>query len=126
MIFSFTKLLHHCAKVGRLPALRLIRSGRMDDRQPGAKRRKSGRFPPRLQLLRQAAQRTVHLHPALNPRAASVKQLIFEAIADKLTQNPGLRREDIIMNIVEPAPENWWIEGREINPRTGTDTRIKG
>lgn len=60
-----------------------------------------------------------------NARAAVTKQIIFETIADKLVAKPGLRREDIIMNINEPAPENWWIVGREVDPRTGNDSRIK-
>lgn len=60
-----------------------------------------------------------------NARAAVTKQIIFDTIADRLVESPGLRREDIIMNINEPAPENWWIVGREVDPRTGTDRRIK-
>ena len=59
-----------------------------------------------------------------NARAAVVKNIIFETIADKLVATPGLRREDIIMNITECAPENWWCDGREIDPMTGNDSRF--
>ena len=52
------------------------------------------------------SEKMIFVQVFFNARAASAKQIIFETIADKLTQNPGLRREDIIMNISESAPEN--------------------
>jgi len=65
------------------------------------------------------------IHFFWNARAAVTKQIIFEAIADKLVESAGVARDDFIMSIVEPAPENWWVTGRQVDPRTGTDARIK-
>ena len=70
------------------------------------------------------SERMIFIQFFWNARAAVTKQIIFEAIADQLVASPGLRREDIIMNIVEPAPENWWCEGREVDPMTGNDSRF--
>ena len=44
--------------------------------------------------------------------------------ADDLVASPGLRREDIMVTFAEVAPENWWLEGRRIDPATGTDARM--
>jgi 4-oxalocrotonate tautomerase len=74
---------------------------------------------------RPRSDKFLFVHFFWNARAAVTKQIIFETIADKLVEKAGVRRDDIIMNIVEPAPENWWIEGREVDPHTGTDARIK-
>ena len=60
-----------------------------------------------------------------NYRPAALKAALFEAIADNLTREPGLRREDIFMSISETTFENWWAHGRTIDPRTGTDARMK-
>ena len=56
-----------------------------------------------------------------------IVQLFFNAaqkIADNLVASPGLRAEDIMINIAEVAPETWWLAGREIDPATGTDARM--
>lgn len=29
-----------------------------------------------------------------------------------------------MLNVSEVAPENWWLEGRQIDPNTGTDARM--
>lgn len=42
-----------------------------------------------------------------NTRGIEQKKALFKAIADKLTAAPGLRPEDIFINLVEVAKENW-------------------
>ena len=42
-----------------------------------------------------------------NTRNIAQKQALFAGIVERLTQNPGLRAEDIFINLVEVAPENW-------------------
>lgn len=59
-----------------------------------------------------------------NARPAVVKERLMQNIADNLVLSPGLRAEDIMINIAEVAPETWWIAGREIDPATGTDARM--
>jgi 4-oxalocrotonate tautomerase len=40
-------------------------------------------------------------------RTVEQKKLLYCAIADRLSAAPGLRREDILINIVEVKKENW-------------------
>ena len=40
-------------------------------------------------------------------RATAVKQALFKSIADGLNEKLGLRREDVIINLVEVDRENW-------------------
>ena len=68
--------------------------------------------------------RGVFIQFVFNQRAASVKQALFAATVANLMRNPGMRQEDIYMNIIECAPENWWAYAREVNPVTGTDARM--
>jgi 4-oxalocrotonate tautomerase len=40
-------------------------------------------------------------------RTVDQKKAFFARIAELLSQNPGLRKEDIFINLVEVAKENW-------------------
>jgi 4-oxalocrotonate tautomerase len=40
-------------------------------------------------------------------RTLEQKKALFRRIADHLAENPGLRREDIFINLVEVKKENW-------------------
>ncbi len=42
-----------------------------------------------------------------NTRTLAQKQALFARISEWLTRDPGLRPEDIFINLVEVAPENW-------------------
>jgi 4-oxalocrotonate tautomerase len=42
-----------------------------------------------------------------NTRPVAQKQKLYQRIVEKLTKNPGLRPEDIFINLVEVLPENW-------------------
>jgi 4-oxalocrotonate tautomerase len=42
-----------------------------------------------------------------NTRPREQKQKLYRRIAEKLTGNPGLRPEDIFINLLEVLPENW-------------------
>jgi 4-oxalocrotonate tautomerase len=42
-----------------------------------------------------------------NTRPTAQKQELYRRIVAKLTENPGLRLEDIFINLVEVLPENW-------------------
>jgi phenylpyruvate tautomerase PptA (4-oxalocrotonate tautomerase family) len=42
-----------------------------------------------------------------NTRSVTQKKALFARIVERLTQDPGLRPEDIFINLVEVAPENW-------------------
>ena len=42
-----------------------------------------------------------------NTRTRAQKQALFARIVERLTKDPGLRPEDVFINLVEVAPENW-------------------
>ena len=42
-------------------------------------------------------------------RTAEQKKALFRRIADLLGENPGLRPEDVFVNILESAKENWSV-----------------
>ena len=61
-----------------------------------------------------------------NARPPALKAKFFDRVAHEITTRvPSHRQEDLLMCIVEVAPENWWAYGRTIDPVTGFDTRMK-
>lgn len=42
-----------------------------------------------------------------NTRSTAQKRALFVAINENLTRDPGLRPEDIFINLLEVLPENW-------------------
>ena len=44
-------------------------------------------------------------------RTIEVKKALYAAIANELSAAPGLRREDVLVNLVEVAKENWSFGG---------------
>ena len=44
---------------------------------------------------------------ANNTRTREQKKALYRRIVERLTEKPGLRAEDIFINVVEVAPENW-------------------
>ncbi|MFI6950432.1 tautomerase family protein [Streptomyces sp. NPDC050422] len=67
---------------------------------------------------------SVFIRMTFNHRPPAQKAALFEAIADRVTSATGMRREDVLMTVLETAAENWWVQGRIIDPETGFDTRM--
>src|SRR5579863_1326526 len=44
---------------------------------------------------------------ANNTRTTEKKKALYRAIAGNLSKNPGIRPEDVFVNLVEVLPENW-------------------
>jgi 4-oxalocrotonate tautomerase len=42
-----------------------------------------------------------------NTRTVGQKKALFARIVERLAQDPGLRREDVFINLVEVVKENW-------------------
>ena len=42
-----------------------------------------------------------------NTRTVEQKKALFARIAERLGQNPGIRPQDVFINLVETAKENW-------------------
>lgn len=44
---------------------------------------------------------------ANNTRSPAQKKALFKRIAERLAQKPGIRPEDVLVNLVEVTKENW-------------------
>jgi len=44
---------------------------------------------------------------ASNTRTVDQKKALYKRIADNLAESPGVRREDVFVNVVEVLKENW-------------------
>jgi 4-oxalocrotonate tautomerase len=44
-----------------------------------------------------------------NTRTAAQKAALFQRIAELLGENPGIRPEDVFVNVIEAAKENWSV-----------------
>jgi 4-oxalocrotonate tautomerase len=42
-----------------------------------------------------------------NTRTSAQKRALYHRIVEKLADNPGVRPEDVFINLVETLPENW-------------------
>ena len=42
-----------------------------------------------------------------NTRSRATKQALYREIVAELAKNPGLRPQDVVINLVEVLPENW-------------------
>jgi len=42
-----------------------------------------------------------------NTRTMAQKKALYRSIVEKLGRNPGIRPEDVFINLVEVLPENW-------------------
>lgn len=67
---------------------------------------------------------SVIIRMTFNHRPPAQKAALCEAVADRVTAATGMRREDVLMTVLETAAENWWVEGRTVDPETGFDSRM--
>jgi phenylpyruvate tautomerase PptA (4-oxalocrotonate tautomerase family) len=67
---------------------------------------------------------SVLVRMTFNHRPAAQKNALCAAVADRVVAAVGVRREDVLLTILETAAENWWAQGRTIDPETGFDTRM--
>jgi 4-oxalocrotonate tautomerase len=42
-----------------------------------------------------------------NTRTVTQKKALYRRIVERLTESPGLRPEDVFINLIEVRPENW-------------------
>lgn len=69
------------------------------------------------------SEKSVFIQIVVNHRDVSEKMKAYELIVDNLGKDPGLRKEDIFIGIVEVARENWWAFARYVNA-DGIDGRV--
>lgn len=50
---------------------------------------------------------------ANNTRTVEKKKALFARIAERLADSPGVRREDVLVNLIEVAKENWSLGNGE-------------
>ena len=49
----------------------------------------------------------VMIQITLNARTQAVKVALYKAIADRLSKNPGVRPQDVLVSLVGVQPEDW-------------------
>jgi 4-oxalocrotonate tautomerase len=49
----------------------------------------------------------VMIQITLNQRPQAMKLAIYQAIAEKLSKNPGVRPQDVLISLVPVTPEDW-------------------
>lgn len=57
-------------------------------------------------------------------RPADVLQELYRSMVGNLQELAGLEARDIYLNLVPSPSENWWADGRVLNPETGFDDRM--
>lgn len=57
-------------------------------------------------------------------RPADVLKHLFVTVVKRLGDLAGLETRDIYLNVVPTPTENWWADGRLVDPDTGFDVRI--
>ena len=48
-------------------------------------------------------------------RTVEMKRALYAAIAENLSRSPGLRKEDVLVNLVEVPKENWSFGGGQMS-----------
>jgi 4-oxalocrotonate tautomerase len=49
----------------------------------------------------------VMIQIALNTRTQAVKVALYKAIAERLSKNPGIRPQDVLISLLSVLPEDW-------------------
>lgn len=70
------------------------------------------------------SDKMIFVSMSFNHRSPELKARLFETVANNIVAAVGIGIEDVMMNIVETARENWWAQGRTVNPETGFDSRM--
>lgn len=61
---------------------------------------------------------------SFNERSPEQKNALFAALIRRLEEHAGVRRDEVLLRVLETARENWWGDGRVVNPETGYDERM--
>lgn len=61
---------------------------------------------------------------SFNQRSAAQKDALYAALVAHLGQRAAVAPEDLLVRVLETARENWWADGRVVNPQTGYDERM--
>ncbi|OZC74692.1 hypothetical protein CH274_22045 [Rhodococcus sp. 06-418-5] len=69
-------------------------------------------------------ERLFFLTFSFNTRSARLKNALYESTVRHLAATAGVQSDEVVIRIVETASENWWAEGRSVDPETGYDTRM--
>ena len=70
------------------------------------------------------SERCMFIQLVFNHRTPEQKQALFAAIVENLGNDAGVRSDELMLYVVETAGENWWAEGRVVDPDTGYDERM--
>ncbi|HEX9469928.1 MAG TPA: tautomerase family protein [Bradyrhizobium sp.] len=60
------------------------------------------------------SENSVFIQIVINHRDVSQKKKMCELIVENLGKDPGIRKEDVFIGIVEVPQENWWAFARSV------------
>jgi phenylpyruvate tautomerase PptA (4-oxalocrotonate tautomerase family) len=60
------------------------------------------------------SENSVFIQIVINHRDISQKKKMYELIVENLGKDPGIRKEDVFIGVVEVAQENWWAFARSV------------
>ena len=61
---------------------------------------------------------------SFNERGPEQKNALYAALVRRLREHAGVRSDELLVRVLETAPENWWGAGRVVDPGTGYDERM--
>jgi Tautomerase enzyme len=68
--------------------------------------------------------RAVFIQLYFGPRPVEQLQRLYRALVANVGARTDLESRDIFINVVPSPSENWWADGRILNPDTGFDERM--
>jgi len=61
---------------------------------------------------------------SFNERSPEQKTALYAALVRRLKERAEIRSDEVLLRVIETARENWWADGRVVNPETGYDERM--
>lgn len=61
---------------------------------------------------------------SFNERSPEQKNALYAALVRRLEEHADVRSDELLLRVIETARENWWGDGRVVNPETGYDERM--
>lgn len=62
---------------------------------------------------------------SFNERSPEQKSALYAALVRRLEEHAGVRSDELLVRVLETARENWWADGRVVDPETGYDQRME-
>jgi phenylpyruvate tautomerase PptA (4-oxalocrotonate tautomerase family) len=74
--------------------------------------------------IRRTTSRMLFITLSFNEKSPEQKNALYAALVRRLEERAGVRSDEVLLRVIETARENWWGDGRIVNPETGYDERM--